>query len=148
MIKSLLLGMFICTGTFSAFAQLPELDLENTDHEWVNLEELKGEKLTVVDFWALWCKPCINSMPTLNKIFEELKDQGVQFIGVNIDGPRNSAKVKPFIRTIGIEYPIVYDPDQELVNEFNVQAFPTLIVFWVKVSITVSIGYFDFKKCD
>jgi thioredoxin-related protein len=53
---------------------------------------------------------------------------GIQFVGVNADGPRNQSKVKPFAKSLNIKYPIVLDPDQDLVNEFHVTAFPTLIV--------------------
>ncbi len=94
----------------------------------VNLNDLKGEKLTVVDFWATWCKPCISSIPKLNSIYKEYAEKGIQIIGVNVDGPRNSSKVKPFAKSLDIQYPVVLDTDQDLVNEFNITVFPTLIV--------------------
>lgn len=110
-------------------AQLPDVEMQNIDNEWTALESLKGEKLTVVDFWATWCKPCVSAIPKLNSIYSELNSQGVEFIGVNTDGPRNQSKVKPFARSLNIKYPVLLDPDQELVNQLNVTVFPTLLVF-------------------
>ena len=109
-------------------AQLPEVEVKDINQNWVSLNNLSGEKYTVIDFWATWCKPCVTAIPKLNVIYQEFSSQGIEFVGVNIDGPRNQSKVKPFANTLNIKYPIVLDPNQELVNDYNVTAFPTLIV--------------------
>jgi thiol-disulfide isomerase/thioredoxin len=43
-------------------------------------ENLKGEKLTLIDFWATWCKPCIKAIPGLNEIYKEYKVKGVNLL--------------------------------------------------------------------
>lgn len=126
--KSFLLVIFIIYSSIDTFAQLPELEVRDLDQNWISLSDLNGEKLTVIDFWATWCKPCVSALPKLNLIYTEFSEQGVAFVGINVDGPRNQSKVKPFVSTLSIKYPIVLDPDQDLVNEYNVTAFPTLIV--------------------
>lgn len=126
--KRFYLFLFILNTTIVSFAQLPEIEVKDMDQNWISLSELSGEKLTVIDFWATWCKPCVTGIPKLNSIYKDLSEQGVSFVGVNIDGPRNQSKVKPFANSLNIKYPIVLDPNQELVNDFNVTAFPTLIV--------------------
>ena len=127
--KKILAGIFLFVFVLSAQAQLPDLEVRDLERNWVALQELKGEKLTVVDFWATWCKPCVAAIPKLNTIAEEFSDKGVNFIGINVDGPRNQAKVKPFVKTLNINYTIILDPNQELVNELNVSAYPTLLVY-------------------
>ncbi|HKJ79505.1 MAG TPA: TlpA disulfide reductase family protein, partial [Prolixibacteraceae bacterium] len=62
-------------------------------------------------------------------LYAEFQNKGVEFIGVNVDAPRSIAKVKPFANSMNVEYPIVLDPDQDLVSQFNVTVFPTLLVF-------------------
>lgn len=126
--KRFYLFLFVLNITVAVSGQLPDIEVKDIDQNWVSLNSLKGEKLTVIDFWATWCKPCVTGIPKLNSIYKEFSEQGVEFIGINIDGPRNQSKVKPFVQTLGIKYPIVLDPDQDLVNDFNVTAFPTLIV--------------------
>lgn len=128
MMRELVTTIFLIWSSQIVFAQLPEIEVKDIDQNLISLDELNGEKLTVVDFWATWCKPCVTAIPKLNSIYEELGPLGIQFVGVNVDGPRNQSKVKPFSKALNIKYPIILDPDQDLVNEFHVIAFPTLIV--------------------
>ncbi len=112
----------------SAQGKVHDFSLRNTDNEVVSLEELKGEKLTVIDFWATWCQPCISSLPKLVELSEEYRDAGVNFIGISIDSPRNTSKVKPFARTIGIRYPVLLDSSGEIMGDLNVTTVPTLLI--------------------
>lgn len=100
-------------------------DLQNNSRSY---HDLKGEKLTLIDFWATWCKPCNKSIPALNRIYETYKDKGVNVIGINCDGPRSIAKVKPLSTALNIKYPVLLDINSQLMNELNLSAFPTLIV--------------------
>lgn len=128
MMKNIFLFLIVINITIFSSAQLPEIEVKDIDQNWVSLDEFNGEKLTVLDFWATWCKPCVTGIPKLNSLYKEFSEQGVEFIGINIDGPRNQSKIKPFVQSLGIQYPIILDPDQELVDDYNVTAFPTLIV--------------------
>ncbi len=103
--------------------------MRDLDNQWVEYSELKGEELTVLDFWATWCQPCVRSLPLLKDLYEEYTDRGVSFIGVSIDGPRNQAKVKPFIESLGITYPIIRDLDSELMSDLGVTAVPTMLIY-------------------
>lgn len=100
-------------------------DIENTSR---NFSELKGEKLTLIDFWTTWCKPCNKAIPELNKIYTTYKDKGVAIIGISCDGPRSIAKVAPLSKSLQIQYPILLDIDSEIKNRLNLMAFPTLIL--------------------
>lgn len=126
---SALFAIFLCMAQLIEAQQtVPNFRLKNLENETVRFEKLKGEKLTVIDFWATWCKPCIKSIPklvALNDIFEE---KGVQFIGISVDGPRNQAKVKPFARSKGIDYPVLLDINKEVMSRLRVQVVPTLLI--------------------
>ena len=102
--------------------------LKNLDNRTVSYQDLKGENLTVIDFWATWCKPCLKSMPKLVEMNDEFKEQGVKFIGVSVDGPRNLNKVKPFAKSLGINYPVLLDTDNSVMGRLSVRAVPTLLV--------------------
>jgi len=65
----------------------------------------------------------------MNSIFKKYQEKGVSFIGVNTDGPRNQSKIKPMINSLKVEYPIVLDTDNTLMNDLNVNVLPTLIIF-------------------
>lgn len=114
--------------TFAAFSQWAPVTVQTTDNRDISLMALKGEKLTIVDFWATWCKPCLAGMKLLNEIYSEYKDKGVQIVGVNVDGPRNKAKVQPLVRALQISYPIVLDAEQALMSEWNLTVTPSLVM--------------------
>lgn len=105
-----------------------DFTLKDTDNRSVSLSEISGKYLTVIDFWATWCQPCIRSLPKLEELSETYKEHGVGFIGISVDGPRNLSKVKPFARSMGIAYPVLLDPNGELMGELNVTAVPTLLI--------------------
>jgi peroxiredoxin len=102
--------------------------LKDTENRMVSFSQISGKVLTIVDFWATWCQPCIRSMPRLVDLSEAYQDQGVSFVGISVDSPRNLSKVKPFARSMGIQYPILLDSSGELMGELNVTAVPTLLI--------------------
>lgn len=123
----LLLSLFI-GGFITHENEVPNFRLKNLDNRSVSYNQIKGENLTVIDFWATWCKPCVKSIPEFVKIDKEFDNNEVQFIGISIDGPRNRAKVKPFIKSLGVDYPILRDSDSSVMARLRVTAVPTLLI--------------------
>lgn len=116
-------------------------DIGNVSRSYL---ELKGEKLTLIDFWATWCKPCNKAIPELNKIYEQYKDKGVKVIGINCDGPRSVSKVNPLVKSLQIKYPVLMDINSEVMNNLNLTAFPTLIMVDQKGKIVwIHEGYLE-----
>jgi len=105
-----------------------DFTLKDLNQKSVSISDIQGENLTVIDFWATWCQPCIRSLPKLVEMSKELETKGVRFVGVSIDSPRNISKVKPFASSMGITYPVLVDPSGELMGELNVLAVPTLLI--------------------
>jgi thiol-disulfide isomerase/thioredoxin len=121
--------LLLLTGSLSHQAQAPYFRLKDLNNQWKEYEDLRGSRLTVIDFWATWCQPCVKSIPLLDELAREFADDGVQFIGVSVDGTRNQAKIKPFVTSMGISYPILRDLNSELMAELSVSAVPTLIMY-------------------
>lgn len=109
--------------------------LKDVHNNISSFEELKGDKLTLIDFWTTWCKPCQKSIPQLNEIYDTYQNKGVQIIGVNCDGPRSVAKVAPYTMAHQIKYPVLVDINSELMNDLNLANFPTLIIVNAKGNI-------------
>ncbi len=107
---------------------IDDFSLDNIDNELVSLDEIKGASVTIIDFWATWCKPCTKAMPKLNNIYNEYKDQGLSMIGISCDGPRSISKVGAVANNLNIDYHILKDINCEVMNAYNYQAFPTLIM--------------------
>lgn len=126
--KKWFLLLFILGSLSSGFAQVPDLELKNLDRQYVRLKNFQGKQLTVIDFWATWCKPCLASIPKINELSKEFQSKGVAFWGINVDSPRNESKVKPFVRSMNISYPVFLDGDMELMDNLNVTVMPTLLI--------------------
>lgn len=119
--------LFVISITINA-QKVNDFRLPDNQNKNTSFSELKGEKLTVIDFWATWCKPCIKAIPKLNKVYEKFKDQGVSFISINCDGPRSIAKAVPMSNSLKIAYPLLLDINSDVKNQLNLAAFPTLII--------------------
>ena len=105
-----------------------EFKLKDVGNQWRQFSELKGNKLTIIDFWATWCSPCSKALPKLNELYHKYQDKGVQFIGINIDSPKNTAKIKPFVKAYKITYPVLKDPNSPLASRLNVTSVPMLLI--------------------
>ena len=73
------------------------------DGKVVNSADWQG-KVLVVNFWASWCPPCVEEMPTLDLLQKAFLQENVLFVGIGIDSPSN---IRQFIETTIISYPIV-----------------------------------------
>jgi peroxiredoxin len=62
----------------------PDIEGKDVDGKPVRLADLRG-KVVLVDFWATWCPPCVDSFPTLRQLAREHKDRGFAILGVNLD---------------------------------------------------------------
>ena len=120
--------LIILSGSLSAQTKVNNFRLKNLDNRTVSFSSLQGEVLTVIDFWATWCKPCEKSLPELAKLSDEFQNKGVNFVGISIDSPRNLAKVKPFARSHKISYPVLLDLNSEVMAKLSVRAVPTLLI--------------------
>ena len=119
---------FVFFSQTASAGKLQDFRLQNLDNKIVAYSQLKGRKLTVIDFWATWCKPCVRAIPQLVKLHEQYEKQGVQFLGINVDGTRNLPKVKPFAHSLKITYPVLLDENSDLMARLKVTAMPTVLI--------------------
>lgn len=71
----------------------PNFEAPNPDGKIVSLNDVKG-KVTIIDFWAAWCGPCRRENPNVVRIYNKYHDQGLEIIGVSLDGARNQKDPK------------------------------------------------------
>jgi thiol-disulfide isomerase/thioredoxin len=71
----------------------PEFSAPTPDGKTLALSEVKG-KLTLIDFWASWCKPCRRENPNVVKVYEKYHNKGLEIISVSLDGSRNQKDPK------------------------------------------------------
>jgi thiol-disulfide isomerase/thioredoxin len=114
-----------------------DIDLEIYDYDGLEpLINKKDDKLHVVNFWATWCAPCVKELPYFEALNQKYKDQGVEFLLVSLDFPRNyDTKLKPFIKNKDLKSKVVAfdDVDQNrwipAINEKWSGALPATIIY-------------------
>jgi cytochrome c biogenesis protein CcmG/thiol:disulfide interchange protein DsbE len=89
---------------------------------WPLLESLHG-KVVLVDFWASWCGPCLQSFPWMNDLHGRHGDEGLVIVAVNLDQDR--ALADAFLKRIPPKFRIEYDASGSLAQQFGVEAMPT-----------------------
>ncbi len=93
--------------------------------EWTE-KSLEGKKLTMINFWAPWCGPCVGEMPDLNKLYENYKDDGLLILGIyGVDNSSTDEEVAATIKDTGVTYPnLRYCPEfSALMTDY----FPTTV---------------------
>lgn len=90
----------------------------------ITKETLAG-KAVVLNFWASWCPPCRAEMPTLEKMAEKYKDQGVVILGVNSTSQDSLSNANEFIQENGITFPTILDEDGTILRAYQINSLPT-----------------------
>ena len=106
----------------------PQLVLENLDGSTFSLQEALKKGPVVFDFWATWCKPCIKGLPKIQALAKEYAERGVQVLTINIDGPRNLPKVRPFMQRHKLELPVLLDNTNEVLVQFHLAGVPATLI--------------------
>ena len=87
----------------------PDFAIKDSDRT-VALHDLKGD-VVVLNFWATWCPPCIEEMPSLVSMQRELKGKGVKVLAVSIDVDQKA--YEKFLKDHAVDLLTVRDPDQK-----------------------------------
>jgi len=90
----------------------PDFTLSDIRGNMVSLSEHKG-KVVLVEFWATWCAPCRESIPSVNNIFEKYRGRGLMVLGISIDrGADARSEVDAFVKAQHIAYPVLLGAGQ------------------------------------
>ena len=120
----------------------PDFRLPDLKGKQVSLKSLLSKGPVVLDFWATWCKPCVKYLPKLQKVYDKYKKDGFVVVGINEDGPRNRAKINPFIKSKRITFPILIDANSQVMRRYQIMGLPaTVIIAKDGTIITVHKGY-------
>ncbi len=86
----------------------PDFTMYDENEKEIALSDFSGKGI-VLNFWASWCGPCINEMPSIQRAYEEYGDE-VEFVVVNLTGwEYNMNDGKKFIEESGYTFPVYYD---------------------------------------
>lgn len=122
---AIIVSLLSCSNQPTAI-KAPDFVVQTLDGENYDSEELKGQ-ITVVDFWATWCAPCIKEMPDYNALYKKLKSDKFEMVGITL-ASGDAKTVKNFIKNLTINYPIYMGNDKVAADFGGIVAFPTTFI--------------------
>ena len=130
---------------------LPEVTIKNIDGENVNLADYASNgKITIISFWATWCKPCIKELRNMNELLEEWEeDYNCELVAISVDDARNVPRVRPFAVGQGWDFTVLLDPNGDVQRLMNVTNPPvTLLVDQNGKIVYLHTGYLEGDEYD
>jgi thiol-disulfide isomerase/thioredoxin len=91
------------------------------------IEDFK-DRLVVVNFWATWCTPCADEMPTLESLWQEYRARGLVVLGVSVDRGAPRGVLEPYVAHHKLTFPIVLDPDLKTAASWRVTSLPATFI--------------------
>ena len=120
----------------------PDFTLKNMKGETVNLYEVLKEGPVLIDFWALWCKPCLHALPGTDEISKKYAPKGVTVLTVNTDSPRSTAKVRSYVKSKKFSFEVLLDPNSDMMRLYRFRSIPQLFLVNTDHTIAYSkLGY-------
>lgn len=98
----------------------PDFTVQDSDRK-VSLDELRG-KVVVLNFWATWCPPCIEEMPSLVQLQQKMKGKGVEVLAISVDADQSA--YNDFLKQHNVDLLTVRDADQKSNNLYGTFKFP------------------------
>ena len=161
--KFLIIFIYLITSSFSCATEKPDIkniiinknlkiykevifkDIMKKD---IDIANYKG-KLLVLNFWATWCAPCREEMPSLDKLQSDSRFDNLKVFPINI-GQEDLIKSKIFFEELNIKnLDIYFDPEVSLTKKFSLRGVPTTILFNKEgkefARILGSIDFYDEK---
>ena len=115
----------------------PLFELVDLNDNKLKLKDYRG-KVVAVNFWATWCPPCRKELPSMQHTYEAYKDKGFEILGVNVG--ENWDTVAPFLGNFSLTYPILFDTDSKIIEQWNVLGLPSTFIIDKKGNITHQIN--------
>jgi len=103
-----------------------KLEFTALDGRAVNMGALKG-KVVLIDFWSTTCVPCVRELPSLKKLYDVYKPQGLEILGLTQD--TNKAALEKFVKLHEITWPQYFDPageTNEWMRTFEIGSIPVV----------------------
>lgn len=99
--------------------------LNNAHGKEIVKEKYKGQ-ITIINFWATWCPPCVEEIPSLNRLNKKMK--GLPFELISINYAEDKKTILDFMKEVNVEFPVLLDQNGRFSRKWNVITYPSTFV--------------------
>lgn len=130
--------------------QVPNLDFYTTDNKKINLNTFK-EKVVLLSFWASWCGPCKEELPSFEKLVQSINSKDFIVVPINLD--TNPEDAKNFIAKLwpqhSISFPSYFDSAMDTAKQMNIEVLPANFVLDKNLKeVMASSGLHDWNSAS
>ncbi len=123
----------------------PQFTVQDSDRK-ITLSDFRG-KVVVLNFWATWCPPCVEELPSLIQMQQQMKDKDVVVLAISVDEDKNN--YDQFLKEHRVSLLTVRDADQKSNDLYGTLKFPeTYIIDRNGVVLRKFIGPVDWNQPD
>jgi peroxiredoxin len=99
-----------------------DFTLNDMDNKLHRLSDYRG-RVVIVNFWASWCPPCRAELPSMERAYQALKQQGVVMLAINVG--EDADTIFNFTADYPVSFPLLLDKEAKVINEYPVIGLPT-----------------------
>lgn len=104
----------------------PDFTLKQLGGKSVSLSHFRG-RYVFLNFWASWCLPCLEEMPSMEKLYRQFKSDRFEMLAVSLDR-QGVTKVKPFVKEHGFTFPVLLDESNSTFDLFELAGIPATFI--------------------
>lgn len=128
-------------------ATAPDFTLPGLDGKMVRLADQKG-KVVFLNIWATWCPPCVDEMPSMERLYQQLKGEDFEILAVSVD-KQGAEAVLPFMKKHNLNFTALIDAKGSLQNKYRTTGVPeTFIIDRNGIIVEKVIGPRDWAAPD
>ena len=109
----------------------PEFEVNDLDGGLARLSDHEGE-VVLVNIWATWCLPCLIEMPSMERLYQEIGEDGFEIMAVSIDAElggfdlagRPGGDIQVFADSLGLTFPMLHDPSGGIERLYRTTGVP------------------------
>ncbi|MEM7415205.1 MAG: TlpA disulfide reductase family protein [Gemmatimonadota bacterium] len=110
----------------------PAFTALNMDGDEVELADYLGDYVVLVNIWATWCPPCVEEMPSMERLYAEFPGEAFEILAVSVDAPIGQVDrremaggdVAAFAEQFGLTFPILHDPEGDIEDIYQTTGVP------------------------
>jgi peroxiredoxin len=109
----------------------PDFTLRDASGRPVRLSQVLAQKAVLLNFWATWCPPCREEMPSMERVYRDYQARGLEILAVSLDlGTEASvaARVNAFMAELRLTFPALLDLSGEATRAYRIRALPVTLL--------------------
>jgi peroxiredoxin len=108
-------------------SKAPDYEVFSLLGDKVKVSDYRGS-VVVLNVWETTCGPCVQEMPSLQRLHTALASEGLNVIAISEDLPSDSAAIRKFGERFGLTFPLLHDRSGKMQGLYAVQGFPTTFI--------------------